>query len=136
MRANRQPAVIRVPFAPNLVLRPLVLLVEDEPAYLDLRKKVMEKAGYNVVCVSGVEDALQTLREAPVCCVIADHMLKGETGGDAATLMKSIKPDVPVVLLSGLVPEHMNGVDVFIHKGESTEKFLSIIDDMVRRYCE
>jgi CheY-like chemotaxis protein len=76
----------------NLALRPipfskaLILCIEDDPIYLHLRKAVLEKEGYNVIGVTdtNTNDALETLREAPACCIIADHMLKGQTGIDAA----------------------------------------------------
>ena len=42
---------------------------------------------------------------------------------------------VPIILFSGTVPEHLNGVDVFIHKGEPTAEFLRIVRDVVERYC-
>src|SRR5436309_13794846 len=79
-----------VPFA-----RPLILCIEDDPIYLHLRKAVLEREGYNVVGVTSTDDALEILREAPVCCTIADHMLHGQTGMEIAKEMKKIKSDVP-----------------------------------------
>ncbi len=101
-----------------------------------LRKAVLEKNGYAVLSANNGKDAIQTLREAPVCLVISDHMLRGETGLDLAHTMKEIKPDVPVVLYSGNPPDSMRGVDCFINKSESTAQFLEIIADLIRRYCE
>ena len=57
--------------------RPVVLCVEDEPIHLVLRKKVLEREGYEVIGVSTLEDALTALRQAPICATIADHMLPG-----------------------------------------------------------
>ena len=110
-------------------------MIEDGPTYLALRKKVLEQAGYDVIGVTSSGDALKALREAPVCTVIADHMLQGTTGTQLTQQMKKIKPDVPTILFSGTVPEHFDGVDVFINKGEPTAEFLRIVREVIERYC-
>jgi hypothetical protein len=92
------------------------LCIEDDEIYLLLRKKVLEKSGYNVIGVTSADEALKTLREAPVCAAIADHMLHGSTGTELARKMKRMKPDVPIILFSGTVPRHFEYVDVSLIK--------------------
>lgn len=87
-----------------------------------------------MIGVTTAADALKTLREAPVCATISDHMLQGTAGTELAKEMKKIKPDVPIILFSGTVPEHLNGVDVYVNKGEPTAIFLSIVRNVVQRY--
>lgn len=116
--------------------RPLVLCIEDEPTQLEIRKLVLEQNGYNVIGVSSADDALETLREAPICATIADHMLQGSAKSPSLPKqMKKIKPDVPVILYSGALPEDLTGVDVYIYKGEPTESFLRILGEVVERFC-
>jgi CheY-like chemotaxis protein len=115
--------------------RPLILCLEDNESYLYLRKAVLEHAGYNVIGVSTADAALDALREAPVCLVLSDHMLRGATGTEMAAKMKEIRPDVPVVIHSGSNPDSMKNVDVFINKDVPTAKFLAIIRDVFHRYC-
>jgi DNA-binding response OmpR family regulator len=115
-------------------VRPLLLCIEDTPTYLVLRKKVLEHAGYEVIGVTTAEEALKALREFPVCATIADHMLQGTTGTELAREMKKIKPNVPIILFSGAVPQSLNAVDVYVNKGEPTAKFLGIIRAVVQRY--
>ena len=115
--------------------KPLLLCIEDEAIQLLIRKKVLEQDGYSVIGVTKADDALTTLREAPVCAVIADHMLQGTTGTELAKEMKKIKPDVPIILFSGSNPERLNCVDVFVNKGEPTSTFLNIVREVVRRFC-
>ena len=116
-----------------ILAKPLILCIEDEPIHLILRKKVLERDGYNVVGVTTAADALTTLRESPVCAIIADHMLHGTTGTELAREMKEIKPDVPIILFSGTIPPHLNSVDVYVNKGEPTSTFLSIVRGVVQR---
>jgi len=113
----------------------LILCLEDDQSYLYLRKAVLEKAGYDVIGVSTASEALETLREAPVCLVLADHMLRGTTGVEVAAKMKKIRPDVPLILYSGTNPDSMKNVDLFINKDVPTSMFLAILRDVLSRYC-
>ena len=126
------PSALRT--LPALQPKPLVLCIEDNPLYLSFRKKVLERDGYNVIGVTTAEDALKTLREAPICATIADHMLAGTTGTELAREMKKVRPDVPIILFSGTVPEHLDQVDVYVNKGEPTATFLGILWGVVQRY--
>ena len=120
---------------PARFARPLILCIEDNPIYLELRKAVLEAQGYEVIGVTSTIDALVMLRTAPVCCILADHMLHGQTGLELAQEMKKMKPEVPIILHSGTVPETIHGIDVYVNKGEPTETFLSIVRDVIQRYC-
>jgi DNA-binding response OmpR family regulator len=127
---------LRVPSFPKQTtgIRPLILCIEDSPTYLLLRKKVLEREGYEVIGVTSSDDALTALRDFPVCATIADHMLQGTTGVELAREMKKIKPKVPIILFSGTVPQSLNSVDVYVNKGEPTAKFLGIVRAVVQRY--
>ncbi len=116
--------------------QPTILCVEDNKAYLRLRKAVLEREGYLVLTASTGSEALSILRREPVCLVLSDHMLRGTTGVALATRMKKMKPHFPVVLYSGQVPEAMGSVDCFISKDETVASFLSIISSLIHRYRE
>jgi DNA-binding NtrC family response regulator len=120
--------------SPINLAKPLILCIEDESMHLILRKKVLERDGYDVIGVTTATEALKAFSEAPVCAVIADHMLQGTTGTELAKEMKTIKPNVPIILFSGKAPEHLNDVDVYVNKGEPTEFFLGIVRDVVQRF--
>ena len=116
--------------------KPLILCVEDNEVYLRLRKPVLEQAGYTVLSATTGTEAMKILRDAPVCLVLSDHMLRGRTGGFLAKQMKKIKRKVPIILYSGKPPESMRNVDGFINKDESVPRFLSLVGDFVKRYWE
>jgi CheY-like chemotaxis protein len=86
--------------------------------------------------VTGAE-ALEMLREAPVCLVLSDHMLRGTTGTDLAKQMKEIKRGVPLVLHSGTVPESLQNTWTGSSATVSRRsRFLSLVFSFVQRYCE
>jgi CheY-like chemotaxis protein len=114
--------------------KPLILCLEDNPKYLALRKKVLERDGYEVISVTTVGEAVKALHQFPICATIADHLLQGATGTQLARDMKKIKPHVPIILFSGAVPENLDGVDVYLNKSEPAAKFLEIVRAVVERY--
>jgi len=114
--------------------KPLILCIEDDLICLTLRKAVLEREGYHVIGVTSAAEALHILSESPVCCVIADHMLQGQTGTQLARKMKNLKSEVPVILFSGTNPATLDDIDVYVNKGEPTATFLSIVRDVVGRF--
>ena len=94
-----------------------------------LRKAVLAQAGYIVFSATTPSEAMGIL-------VLSDHMLRGTTGTALAKEMKKIKPDVPIVLYSGAVTETMQHIDGFINKSEPVPRFLAMVREFVRRYCE
>jgi len=113
-----------------------ILCVEDDETYLRLRKAVLAQAGYIVFSATTPSEAMGILGKTPISLVLSDHMLRGTTGTALAKEMKKIKPDVPIVLYSGAVPETMQHIDGFINKSEPVPRFLAMVREFVRRYCE
>src|SRR5437667_12294360 len=102
--------------AHNQSSRQTILCVEDNQAYLRLRKAVLEREGYLVLTATTGSEALAIMRKQQVCLVLSDHMLSGTTGTALADQLKAIQPTVPFVLYSGTVPNKQGKVDCFISK--------------------
>ena len=117
----------------SLQRRLLILCVEDNKTHLRLRKAVLERNGYFVASTANAAEAMRLFRKSPVCLVLTDHFLRGTSGTQLAAQMKKLKPEVPIVLYSGRLPESLHNVDCFIHKGDSVEHFLSMIGNLVQR---
>ena len=118
----------------QIIPKALILCLEDNPTHLALRKKVLEREGYDIISVATADEAVKALRNFPICAVITDHLLQGTTGTQLAREMKKIKPYVPIILFSGTIPTNLNNVDVYINKAEPAAKFLSIVRAIVQRY--
>jgi CheY-like chemotaxis protein len=98
----------------------VILCVEDEPIPLLLRKSVLEKFGFEVVPAESAAKALEILDSQPIDLVLTDLLMPGLCGTELAREIKRRKPDVPVVLLSGVneMPEDAEFADLFISKVE------------------
>src|SRR5438067_11218985 len=83
----------------------VILCVDDEKAASFLRSAVLTSAGYKVLTASSSGEALQIFRENDVDLVMTDHLLVGATGTALAKQIKELRPQVPIVILSGVVEE-------------------------------
>jgi PAS domain S-box-containing protein len=80
-----------------------VLLVDDEVALCKSLGLVMERIGYRVTAIASPTLALSRFREAPeaIDVLVTDLTMPEITGVELARLVLSIRPSLPVVLLSG-----------------------------------
>jgi CheY-like chemotaxis protein len=99
-----EPAVANGP--DDLDLRPLVLLVEDDADVRRSTARLMEDLGVRVVQASGGHHALQLLRSAPgVDLVVTDVRMPEMTGPELAQHVRSIRPDLPIIYVTGFAEE-------------------------------
>jgi CheY-like chemotaxis protein len=112
-----------------------ILCLDDEPFGLDLRAAVLRIAGYTVFAASSAEEAFQILAGQHIDIVISDYLLQGTTGTQVAASMKEIKPNIPILILSGLVelPEGMEFADYFLSKVEPPPVLLATVADLLAR---
>lgn len=78
-----------------------VLCADDEIDELTARKMVLESAGYKVLTARNGMDALAVFRSTPVDAAVLDYFMPGMTGLSVAREMKSLRPEVPLIVLSG-----------------------------------
>jgi len=79
-----------------------VLCVENHPQYLGALKGMLETAGYQVMPATTGGQALLLLTTLPVDGVLLEYDLPDATGVAVRAEMKRIKPDVPVLLFTGV----------------------------------
>lgn len=78
-----------------------VLCADDEIDELTARKMVLESAGYKVLTARNGMDALDVFRSVPVDAAVLDYFMPGMTGLSVAREMKRLRPEVPLIVLSG-----------------------------------
>jgi DNA-binding NtrC family response regulator len=82
-----------------------ILVVDDEEEITKILARQLERLGYTVVRCTRPEDAMLVLRRQPHIfdAVISDQTMPGITGTEIAKEVHTIRPDLPVILSSGLV---------------------------------
>jgi hypothetical protein len=84
-----------------------ILLVEDEPSLARMSTRRLEALGYRVTSETDAPRALETFRAAPRAfdLVISDYLMPRMVGLDFARAVHNIRPDLPIVLLTGYIEE-------------------------------
>lgn len=78
-----------------------ILIVDDEPAILDIHATWLRSSGYEVLQAANGAEALALAKQHEVDVVITDLRMPGLSGLHLLTILKEIAPHVEVILLSG-----------------------------------
>src|SRR5215469_13601910 len=76
-----------------------VLVVDDEPAIVELLRDFLEAEGFSVEIARDGREALATLDRTPVACVLLDVMMPDLSGFDVCRRVRE-RSDVPLLFLS------------------------------------
>jgi signal transduction histidine kinase len=79
-----------------------VLLVEDEDAVRTACRRILERAGFNVLEASNGPEALAEVNGAPIDLLLTDVVMPGGiTGRELANTLQENRPDLKVLFMSG-----------------------------------
>jgi signal transduction histidine kinase len=80
-----------------------ILVVDDEPALVLLGEDMLAALGYEPVGFAASADALAAFRADPgrFDLALLDEVMPGMTGSELAAALRAIRPDLPVVLMTG-----------------------------------
>ena len=112
----------------------LILCVDDELVGLQVRKILLERAGYEVLTALDGLSGLEVFASQPVNAVVLDYTMPGMNGGEVANRMRLTKPEIPILLLSaniGLPAEITALVDVYMTKGEGAPVLLRKLGNLL-----
>jgi CheY-like chemotaxis protein len=113
----------------------LILCVDDELVGLQVRKLLLERAGYRVLTAEGGPVGLEIFAAQPVEAVVLDYSMPGMHGGEVAARMRQIKPSVPILLLSayvGLPSDITSLVDLYMTKGQGAALLLAKLSSLLQ----
>ncbi len=110
-----------------------ILLIDDEPAGLELRGRVLQDIGYKVLSARTGAEGLALFQAHDVDVVVTDHLAGSAYG--IASAMKRLKPHVSIVSFSGSAePEKTRSyADVSIHKEEGPKALIGALDRIVTK---
>src|SRR5215469_14650879 len=113
--------------------RKLVLSVDDQLGVLYSRYKLLSACGYAVLSATDGIQALQIFGSNLVDLVLLDFALEGMDGGLVAEAMREHKPNIPIIMISGVeVPERcLAVVNSYVRKGEGPEQLLKSIRQLL-----
>ncbi|MFZ0243899.1 MAG: ATP-binding protein [Desulfobacterales bacterium] len=103
--SDEEPAVIRRQAAPTGTER--ILLADDEDVLTAMGKQMLEHLGYRVTVRTDSLEALKTFQSHPrdFDLIISDKTMPRMTGFELAEQIKTIRPDIPIILCTGYCGE-------------------------------
>jgi DNA-binding response OmpR family regulator len=116
------------------VSRKLLLCVDGRLASLQARKLLLEHEGYAVLTATDGTAGLELFVSRSVDLVLLDYNMPGLNGAVVAQRMRALKPEVPLVMLSGRFepPAEAAGlIDAYISKVQNPCVLLNQIDQLL-----
>ena len=84
-----------------------ILLVDDQEIVVSVMKRLLQRNGYEVTTSSSGVESLETFRAQPgnYDLVITDQIMPEMTGLKLAGELLNIRPDLPIILMSGFAED-------------------------------
>lgn len=111
-----------------------ILCIDDEALGLEIRKAVLERAGYQVLTAVDGPTGLSLFRGNTVDGVVLDYYMPEMNGGAVAEAMRRERPEIPIMLLSAYInlpTEVVQLADVTVLKGEGPQELLEKLRAML-----
>ncbi len=117
-----------------------ILFIDDETQIVNLHKQLLEKNGYSVTAKTNSLEALAMFMENPQSfdVVITDMTMPDMTGDNLANEIKTIRPDIPVIMCTGYSERisgelaKKRGIDVFLMKPVTEEMLTKALKQVLR----
>ena len=97
--ANRRQKIAQLP---DTVADETILVVDDEPALLELTTEILSQQGYTVIVAQSVSQALALLESETVDVMLSDIIMPEMDGYQLAAIVQEKYPSVKIQLASGL----------------------------------
>lgn len=81
--------------------RARILVVDDDSAVKNLIRKILESDGYDCEMAGDADEAMDRLKQKNIDLVLSDVAMPGKSGVQLLTEIKSIYPDIPILMISG-----------------------------------
>ncbi|TVP45134.1 MAG: response regulator [Gemmatimonadales bacterium] len=93
--------------------RGTVLIVEDEPLLRKVGIKMLTRLGYETISAADGVEAVEVFRNNRdrISWVLCDLVMPRMNGWDTLAMLRSLDPDLPVVLTSGFDEAHAMGIE-------------------------
>lgn len=136
MQKNRETLS---PSQKKRAIKKSILVIDDSPDMLELRKTILEMDGIEVFSAASGTDALRILKEIKVDLVLLDFSLGDMNGPEFLKRLEAEQPqtlkEVPVVFLTGMdknevPPTKATGL---ISKSAGMEQFLKSVHSYFRK---
>ena len=94
-----------------------ILIVDDEPALINLCSEILQQKGYLVFSAENAKKALEILEQEPIDLLLSDVIMPEMNGYELASIVQSKYPDIKIQLASGFTDDrHVDKTDLNLQK--------------------
>ena len=118
-----------------------VMYIDDDEVMVVMVERLLLRMGYRVAAFQNAEEGLALLRQAPerFDAVVTDFNMPALSGLDVARQVAVLRPDLPVLISSGNIPEALHvqarqaGVRALMLKQHTLEELPRLLELVLRR---
>jgi DNA-binding NtrC family response regulator len=89
-----------------------ILVTDDDDACRDTIQRTLERQGYLVEGVAGVDDALDAIHRKRFDLIVCDYWMAGKTGFDLLTELQKQASQIPVLMVSACADPVLEAIAV------------------------
>jgi two-component system response regulator RegA len=86
---------------PASLAQPSLLVVDDDAVWRAVIGRALAARGYDVLTAESTSRGLQLAQVRPLAGAIVDLRLAGESGLDTVARLRALRPELPIVVLTG-----------------------------------
>jgi len=113
-----------------------LLCVDDDSSFRQLYKNLLGTHGFEVTVAANGPQALKLFLTHKIDAVVTDFEMPGMTGAELAARLKRLRPELPVVLVSGskqAVETPPEAIDLAFAKGAPVTKLIDQVEVLLAR---
>ena len=112
-----------------------LLCVDDDRDFRQFYKNLLGSCGFEVTVAASGRQALKVFLSRHIDAVVTDLEMPGMTGIELASRLKKLRPELPVLLVSGSksLKESAKDVDAALAKGTPMPKLLDEIEELLKK---
>jgi len=122
-----------------MTVKPVVLIVDDDPDILELVSLTLERDGYEVAQAQNGEEALRIASERKLHLAVLDLMMPGIDGYEVTRRLRVNDPDgtLPILILSAFAEDRQAalalaaGADAYMRKPFSPRELLAAAGSLI-----
>src|SRR5690349_4096220 len=80
---------------------PNILIVDDEPVVLDVHRRLLEEQGREIALAGTPDEAIRIAERGQLDVALVDKNLLGASGLDLSRKLKTLQPELEVILITG-----------------------------------
>lgn len=112
-----------------------ILIVDDDEALLKTFSFIISHEGYECIISHSGQEAIEKVKSEDIDFIFLDFLLPGTDGVEVYKEIKTIKPDMPVVIMTGYVEKEVtqnikdSGSYGVLYKPFDVEKISNILEE-------